>query len=487
MVVWQPGVDPRAGRRARLDPHLPAAQLVPARLQHGRQPGRPARRGGRAGAAGAVVRAVPGRPVGGRAGPADRAQHRDPRRVRGGRCGATSATSPSTPRCAAGSASGRRRCAARGWPSSATPTDGRAARAAARRRHRGAGRPAGRAGRRARPRGRPAATTRARWCSPRTAGPGGCRRPTSPTPVDGAGPDAAAASTSTTARPAVRRDLASSLRNTGIVAPTSPRRGRSGKRRPGRRPGARHAAPGAARAPLPRLRRPGGARPLGRAARPAGARDRAAAAEGPRHHALAGPHVRPDPRPAGRARLPLPRRRGRDRDRRRGSGWPGSGASRTCSPPSACATGSGTASSPPSWPRSCPRWSTSRAATSGRCRGCPRGRVSEALAATVRLWADAGGRRAPPPGRPHPRARPRLRLADAPVGAGRVAVGGAHRGRAERRRAVGGRLRPLVPPGARPARPDRAASPGATAPVGQAAAAAARSRVRRGVVAVGTA
>jgi ATP-dependent RNA helicase HelY len=33
--------------------------------------------------------------------------------------------------------------------------------------------------------------------------------------------------------PAVRRDLASSLRNTGIVAPTTPRRGRSGKGAPG--------------------------------------------------------------------------------------------------------------------------------------------------------------------------------------------------------------------------------------------------------------
>ena len=80
-----------------------------------------------------------------------------------------------------------------------------------------------------------------------------------------------------------------------------------GQGRPGRRPGARHAAPGAARAPLPRLRRPGGARPVGRAARPAGTRDRAAAAEGPGHHAHAGAAVRPDPRPAGRARLPRPR------------------------------------------------------------------------------------------------------------------------------------------------------------------------------------
>ena len=83
VVIWQPGRRPGAGRRPGLDPHLPAAQLLPARLQHGRQPRRPARRRGGPRAARAVVRPVPGRPVGGRAGPADRTQHRDPRRVRG--------------------------------------------------------------------------------------------------------------------------------------------------------------------------------------------------------------------------------------------------------------------------------------------------------------------------------------------------------------------------------------------------------------------
>ena len=65
----------------------------------------------------------------------------------------------------------------------------------------------------------------------------------------------------------------------------------------------------------------------------------------------------------------------------------------------------------------------------------------------------AGGRRAPAPGGAHPRARPRFRLADAPVGAGRVARRGADGRRAERRRALRGRLRPLVPAGRRPARP----------------------------------
>ena len=46
VVLWQPGHRPQAGRRPRLHPHLPAALVVPARLQHGRQPGRPARRPG---------------------------------------------------------------------------------------------------------------------------------------------------------------------------------------------------------------------------------------------------------------------------------------------------------------------------------------------------------------------------------------------------------------------------------------------------------
>ena len=63
VVVWQPGVDPKAVGGPRLDPHLPAALVVPARLQHGRQPGGPARRRGRARDPGAVVRAVPGRPL----------------------------------------------------------------------------------------------------------------------------------------------------------------------------------------------------------------------------------------------------------------------------------------------------------------------------------------------------------------------------------------------------------------------------------------
>ena len=71
-----------------------------------------------------------------------------------------------------------------------------------------------------------------------------------------------------------------------------------------------------------------------------------------------------------------------------GPGWPGSGASPTCSPPNACATACGPGWRPPTWPPWCRRWSTSRAATSGPCRGCPRAPSSAALTATVGVWTD---------------------------------------------------------------------------------------------------
>ena len=39
VVVWAPGFDPQGGRRPRLDPYVSAAVVVPAVVQHGRQPG----------------------------------------------------------------------------------------------------------------------------------------------------------------------------------------------------------------------------------------------------------------------------------------------------------------------------------------------------------------------------------------------------------------------------------------------------------------
>ena len=70
VVLWQPGHEPPRGRRPRLHPHLPAALVVPPVVQHGGQPGAPVRPGDVPRAAGAVVRAVPGRQGGRRAGPA---------------------------------------------------------------------------------------------------------------------------------------------------------------------------------------------------------------------------------------------------------------------------------------------------------------------------------------------------------------------------------------------------------------------------------
>ena len=177
---------------------------------------------------------------------------------------------------------------------------------------------------------------------------------------------------------------------------------------------------------------------------------------------------------------------GETRHRRRARGWPGCGASPTCSPPSACATACGTGWSPPSWPPWCRRWCTSRAGTTGRCRGCPSGAgVRRRCTATVRLWAEleADERRHRVERTREPDlgfAWPMHRWAR-----GESLARGADGRRAERRRAVRRRLRPLVPPGARPARPDRRVAGGPTASAGPRRDAV--TAVRRGVVAVGTA
>ena len=92
VVVWSPGMDPRAVGRPGLPAHLPAAFVVPAELQHGGQPGGPAGPRGRPGPARAVVRAVPGERRGGRDGPAGHPEHRGDRLARRGRCSAIWAT-----------------------------------------------------------------------------------------------------------------------------------------------------------------------------------------------------------------------------------------------------------------------------------------------------------------------------------------------------------------------------------------------------------
>ena len=84
VVLWTTGLRSRAGRRARVDPDVSAALVVPAVVQHGGQPGGVDGPGRRPGAAGVVVRPVPGRPGGGRAGPPGAPPRRGDRRLRGG-------------------------------------------------------------------------------------------------------------------------------------------------------------------------------------------------------------------------------------------------------------------------------------------------------------------------------------------------------------------------------------------------------------------
>ena len=105
--------------------------------------------------------------------------------------------------------------------------------------------------------------------------------------------------------PKSRRDLASSLRNTGVEDDGGrPRRGRSAGRG---RPRDRAAARRAAGPPVPPLPGPRGPRPLGRALAPAASRDRRARAPRRGAHQHHRPHLRPR-LPAARA-APLPRRR----------------------------------------------------------------------------------------------------------------------------------------------------------------------------------
>ena len=78
VVLWQRGHRPGAPGRARRHPHVPAALQLQAVVQHGGQPGRPVRAAPLARAAGDLLRAVPGRPLGRRHLPAGAAQRGGP-------------------------------------------------------------------------------------------------------------------------------------------------------------------------------------------------------------------------------------------------------------------------------------------------------------------------------------------------------------------------------------------------------------------------
>ena len=299
VVLWQPGIDPEqvAG--------LASTRTYPLRSSF--RPGynmainlvAPARRGQGARPAGAVLRAVPGRSFGGRTLPTDRPQRRRPRRLRR----ADGLPSRRFHRVHGVAQEDRRPGEVVGAAElrGAAGRGGRVAGAAAQgRRDRGAGRAAVRAGRGRRSR------RRSGWrpWSPRTGGPGGCRWPTSPARSSrwaGCG----CPSRSNVRSPQSRRDLASSLRDTGIDVPARER----------------HRSGAADDAELATLRRALRAHPChGCEKREDHARwaeryyrlerrHRADPAEGRGDDALAGPRVRPDPAAAHRTRLPGRRRR----------------------------------------------------------------------------------------------------------------------------------------------------------------------------------
>ena len=220
VVLWHPGHRTGRGRRPGLHPHLPAAQLVRAVVQHDDQPGAPDGPDAGAPAAGAVVRAVSGRPVGGRAGARHRARRADARRDRRrtrrprradprlraaarcrspnangrspGRRGCSGARPPTTrwPRCAAATSSPSRTAGAAAWPSCWSPTA--------------------------------TATTRGRWCSPKTVGRDGFRRPTTRARRHTLG-SMTLPKRVEHRQPRVRRDLASALRSAaaGLDVPSA--------------------------------------------------------------------------------------------------------------------------------------------------------------------------------------------------------------------------------------------------------------------------
>ena len=256
-------------------PDLPAQLQLPALLQHGREPGRPGRAGAGGGDPRVVVRAVPGRPGGGGRRPvgAARPEQLEELAVTCDRGDFAEYFAAAPGRCPSWRGSGQ-----------------------------AAGRGPARRGGRARSAscavatssGCPAAAARAwRWCSTRgcrsraaaadnlplplvlTAGRQVRRLSAADFPVPVQPIDRVRIPNWFSARsPKHRRDLAASVRDQA---------GRRGTRRSSRAAagapaggagGDRRAAPPAARPPLSRLPRPGGARPAGRAPCPAGARGR---------------------------------------------------------------------------------------------------------------------------------------------------------------------------------------------------------------------
>ena len=128
VVLWQPGMNPERARRPGLDPHLPAALVVPPVVQHGGQPGAPVRPGdARASCwSSPSPSSRPTRPSSGWPASCARPRRRSTATPRPRP--ATSATSWSTPRCAGGSPTSRRAPAGPARPTGARRSSSRCAR-----------------------------------------------------------------------------------------------------------------------------------------------------------------------------------------------------------------------------------------------------------------------------------------------------------------------------------------------------------------------
>ena len=173
-------------------------------------------------------------------------------------------------------------------------------------------------------------------------------------------------------------------------------------------------------------------------------------------------------RAADRTRLHRRARRRPEGDRRRHVCWRGSTARATCWSPSACATARGTVWIPPSWRRWCRRCCFE---SRGDTPGAPPGVDVADRPLAARAGPDPQAvdghqrRRAAPPAAAEPRARPRFRRGDPPLGDHRRPGFGTGRlrRRGQRISVVRRGFRAVVPPGARPARPGPQCRPDAGA------------------------
>ena len=284
-----PGGRPAARRRAGLDPDVPAALALPAVVQHGRQPGRQLSAGRRPRELleRSFAQFQADRSVVGLA----RQVQRNEETLAGVR--GVDALPPRRLRRVLRAAGGASRSGSRRWPGQGAAQRRAAAEQSLERLRPGdvIRVPSGRRSGLAvvlDPGVQPAPASPARWCSPRTAGPAGCRPADFPTPVE---PLARVRVPKhfNHRSPQARRDLAvdAAQRPAG---PDAPRPAARPRRRPPTTSELARLRRRAAPAPLPRLRRTGRSTPAGPSGTPGcSATPTALRSQGGQPHRLASP------------------------------------------------------------------------------------------------------------------------------------------------------------------------------------------------------